>query len=342
MAGTNCCAIQPDTNGRSGIVELCVIHFRRDDILHRASRSGAWYERADQEPRDRGVTVGKVEDVRLAFPTFSRRSGHALETRVAHTSAVVRGNGVNPNAVEPVRRSLKDLNNVQVNFCRLKKKVFVAGLDQLDALLFGGQTRQIIDGIVFQAGQVLARGFIDRDLQDGFRTRVKAGAGHEPIRTKRLLVEERCTLQIHRLVHILVEVFVEPLYVDAYVFKEANGFRAIVRGTLDRLSASISDQETVAGAKLIPLGVAAKIIMIIKDENPGLGPERLEKEVRGRKAAHAAAHHDEVESLVFPLGFGPLLAIAQCVSNFERSRMAAAQTRLGWWIVVGVFFGRED
>src|SRR5213076_2828300 len=100
VAGANCRAIQSDTNGRSGIVELCVIHFRRDDILHRASRSGAWYERANQEPRDRGVTVGKVEDVRLAFPTFSRRSRHALETRVAHTSAVVRGNRVNPNAVE--------------------------------------------------------------------------------------------------------------------------------------------------------------------------------------------------------------------------------------------------
>src|SRR5438477_11998261 len=118
MAGTNCCAIQPDTNVGSVLVVLCVMHFRRDDILRRASRSGAWYERANQEPRDRGVTVGKVEDVRLAFPTFSRRSGHALETRVAHPSAVVRGNGVNPYAVEPVRRGLKDLNNVRVDFCR--------------------------------------------------------------------------------------------------------------------------------------------------------------------------------------------------------------------------------
>ena len=46
-----------------------------------------------------------------------------------------------------------------------------------------------------------------------------------------------------------------------------------------------------------------------------LDPKDLRKkyaeEVRGRKAAHAAAHHNEVESLVFPLGFGPLLAIAE-------------------------------
>ena len=62
---------------------------------------------------------------------------------------------------------------------------------------------------------------------------MKAGAGHEPIRTKRLLVEERCTLQIHGLVQILVEVFVEPLYVDADFFKQANGFGAIVPGPFD-------------------------------------------------------------------------------------------------------------
>src|SRR5207249_4170113 len=84
--GANCRAIQSDTNGRSGIVEYRVIHFRGDDILHRSSRSGAWYERANQEPRDRGVTVRKVEDVRLALSTFSRRDRKSTRLNSSHDS----------------------------------------------------------------------------------------------------------------------------------------------------------------------------------------------------------------------------------------------------------------
>ncbi len=84
--------------------------------------------------------------------------------------------------------------------------------------------------------------------------------------------------------------------------------------------------------------MSAKIIVILKDENPRTVSHRLAVEMRGREAADAASNDDEVIGLASILGLTssiPEGAIAKTVSNVERPGMAAAQTSQRGRIVGG-------
>ena len=89
-----------------------------------------------------------------------------------------------------------------------------------------------------------------------------------------------------------------------------------------------SQAEGVAHAKFIAFGVAAKVVVVVEDQNPRLRPGLLTEKVGSRKSADASAYHNQVVSLAGVRrrsGGVPESPIAQAVCNFKRTDMAAAQ-----------------
>ena len=91
-----------------------------------------------------------------------------------------------------------------------------------------------------------------------------------------------------------------------------------------------------ADMKFVTLGVTAEIVMVLNDENFRLGILPA-VEIRRRQAADAAAHHDEIVTLVRGIHFWrlcPEIAVAQFMRAFERAGMAAAHAQSRGWIVI--------
>ena len=87
--------------------------------------------------------------------------------------------------------------------------------------------------------------------------------------------------------------------------------------------------------ELVALRVAAEIVVIVEYQDAGGVAVDFAIEPRGRQAADAAAHHDQVDMLVDRQGGeveGAALA-ADLMSDFKGSWMAAPQTGERRWIV---------
>src|SRR5579872_5145899 len=84
---------------------------------------------------------------------------------------------------------------------------------------------------------------------------------------KSLFVEECCLLELHRREELLVVILIEALDVDAEFLQQSLGGRAVVCRSLDRLRAAVAEQQPVSRAKLVALRMAAKVIVIVEDEN---------------------------------------------------------------------------
>src|SRR4029077_4030019 len=70
-----------------GQVEPAVIEARADDVIHAATRRYAGNQLAHEEPRERGVAIGEVVDVGIAFqnPGLWHLQPESLESRVFAT-----------------------------------------------------------------------------------------------------------------------------------------------------------------------------------------------------------------------------------------------------------------
>src|SRR6516165_6677154 len=115
----------------------------------------------------------------------------------------------------------------------------------------------------------------------------------------------------------------------------------MMRG-LERLGSAIAEQKTITGLEFIALGVTAKVVVIVQNENLRLGSRRFPKEVCRRKAADTAANDDQVVGLVVGDGARELLAIAKGVRHLPGTVMAAAQAVLGRRVVIRILFGLES
>jgi hypothetical protein len=94
---------------------------------------------------------------------------------------------------------------------------------------------------------------------------------------------------------------------------------------LYRLGATIAEEEASIDVKLVALRVAAEIVVIVEYQNAGGVAVDFAIEPRGRQAADAAAHHDQVDMLVDRQGGeveGAALA-ADLMRDFKGSWMAA-------------------
>src|SRR6266403_3170498 len=78
---------EPQAHSVFGQIEPAVVEARADDVIHAAPRSDAGNHLAHEEPRERGVAVGEVVDVGIAFknPGLWHLQPEPLESRVFAT-----------------------------------------------------------------------------------------------------------------------------------------------------------------------------------------------------------------------------------------------------------------
>jgi len=163
-------------------------------------------------------------------------------------------------------------------------------------------------------------------------------ANHQSIGAERFLVEEDFVLEPEGGVKLSVVVPGIGSHIDPQIANHSLGDRTINRWTLDGIRSPVTEHEGLIDLKFVSLGVAAEIVVVLKDEHPRSFTRSGMEEPCRRKAADAAAHHDQVVTLTGALGLpgmGPECTIAQLVCDLKRARMAAAQSMSGRWIVSG-------
>src|SRR5260370_21399391 len=127
-------------------------------------------------------------------------------------------------------------------------------------------------------------------------------ADHQLVCVKRLLVEEYVRTQTERTIEILIHIFGIRSYVDAQLADQALGDRAVRRRALDGKRTPESQAKRTAYTKFIALGVAAKVVVVVKDENAGALTLSLAIELCSSQSADASSHDDEVIHCVRLLG----------------------------------------
>ena len=109
----------------------------------------------------------------------------------------------------------------------------------------------------------------------------------------------------------------ETFRVDADVLEQHAAFERVGVRRLDRLRAAMRDERSIAVAELVPLGMAAEIVVIVEDQDLRVRPDRLPEEIRGGEAAHPAADDDEVVAFPGVLRGSPGSRLPQRVSDLE-------------------------
>ena len=104
---------------------------------------------------------------------------------------------------------------------------------------------------------------------------------------------------------------------DADLLQQLIGGRA--HGRLLKVDAAAEAQQHLAiHLKFIALGVATKIVMVIEDQDPGIGTFLLSVQERCGQAADTCPYHDQVVVLIQCLVLSGLLpAPGQRMGDFE-------------------------
>ena len=116
---------------------------------------------------------------------------------------------------------------------------------------------------------------------------------------------------------------------------------AIRSRALDGKCSAKAQHGPLAGVELVALGVSAKVVVIVEDENARLRPGSLAEEMGGGEAADAPTDDDQVIVLACVDRRSCLIpesSVAQAMSGIKRSRMTAAQAGQSRGIVVRRFF----
>jgi hypothetical protein len=135
----------------------------------------------------------------------------------------------------------------------------------------------------------------------------------------------------------------EPIEIDADVLQQLSRRQVVAQRRLDVQRPAVEREHAAVVVELVPLGVAAEVVVVVEDEDFRAAADLFDEVVRRREPAQSAADDDEIVRLAGADRAGeiPLPAIAQLVRDLERSVMAAAHAGARRWIVVRSALGRE-
>src|SRR5262249_24364738 len=137
------CTVEPDANRRGRLVELRIVHLRRDDVFHRVAGSRTWYEGAYEQAGNGGITVGEMKDVWFFlsscffFTTATPSDLHSLETGKSHAATGFGGHRIDSDAEQVVRQGLIELRYVRMGFYMLQEIVLITCRGEFHAFLLG-------------------------------------------------------------------------------------------------------------------------------------------------------------------------------------------------------------
>ena len=109
---------------------------------------------------------------------------------------------------------------------------------------------------------------------------------------------------------------VEPFRVDAELANEPFRHRRIAAGRFQQHGAAVADHQAAADLKLVALGVAAEVVVVVQDQDFGGCAHGFPVEVGRREPADAAADHHQIKVLA-GAGPGPARTVAQRMGDFK-------------------------
>jgi hypothetical protein len=244
-------ALTEDSDGVRRVVELGVVHARGDDVVHRVTPDRGRDEASDEQPGQRRIAVGEVEDVRgFAFrwrgsePGARRRiiaQPHAAEAGAE--SIFVRtegGDRVDARAPEVGRHPLEVGHRVGGHADDVEQVVAIAHTGEPLAFLRPGQPRQVVVLHFVHARDVASCRVGQRRPSEDLRPGLDPRARRQVVRAEGLLVEEDPVAEVPRRPEVLVERRVEPPGLHADLGQERLRHRTVVVRPVDRLRPAVA------------------------------------------------------------------------------------------------------
>ena len=338
---------------RPRTVELGVVEWRRDNIVHRSASRRTRDQAAHEQARKRCVPVREVIDVRLVHlrrRLFVADQSEPGEARIARVEGVERRDGVDAHGEEVERAALQRVCRSLVESPVARQPIAIARLLEEPLFFFAAQARQ----------QVAVRCIELNELRAQFRRQRKVGneglgrsgvhpirtnvvrnhahriAGHQPVFAEGLTREEHAAGKAQRWVERPVERGFEARDVHAERAEQRLGLVAPqALGRLQRLAPAVADQGPATDPELVARGVPTEVRVIIQDQNACARPS-LPPVPRGRKPAQAGAdNHDIVRLGQRNMRQVETGTVAQRVGHVERPCVTSPQTRFAGRVGLG-------
>ncbi len=354
MPGTHDGTVQPDPGRLAPAIQFAVVDLRRGDVLLRRARYGVWQEPADQESSDGRVAVREMHIAlagRLPSVMASRQVGehavgcrleiHALKPWPSHLPREQRRQRVDTGHEAAGAGLLVEPEHLGVDLHEIEQEGRVAHRREAHLLFRRGEAGQIIGRARRLKPEQVVPSF-RREWRPRQELAVEADAPgrrlHEAVLAPGLSIEEVRCAESHPSVQPtqLRIVRREPVQVDADVFEELPGGQVVALGRLDVQGAAVEYQRAAVVLELVPLGMAAEVVVIVEDEDPGGSADVFDEEVRGRQPADPTANHHEVVlfARVDRIREVPFPPIAKLVSHLEGALVAATHAGEGRRVVV--------
>ena len=254
------------------------------------------------------------------------KAGEAWEFERPH---VERGDGIDADAPLAVGSLLVERDDARIRLDHVQQVVAVAHRGEARLLLRRRQARHVVDRRFLDAHDVASHLWRQRRVGEQLRPRRSLRHDDQLVGAKSFLVEKDAAVEPERGIEIGVRAFFGQRHrIDAQRFQQAVGHGAVRPRAVDQQGAAVDELDPPIERKLVALGVAAEIVVVVEDEDAGVLVLRPIK-MRRREPADAAAHDDEVVVFIclFEIArLRPEIAVAQAVRGFVGARVTAAQS----------------
>ena len=247
-------------------------------------------------------------------------------------------------AAEPIeveRAALEAVRDLLVVFEHFDEEIAVAGAVERRGFLRDGFARIWVERLLMEFEELRLASIGHRKLRDEFGDRLgveHAGrkivrhrrhrvAGHQRVAPEGFAREEHAAREPERGIELALERGLEPRDVDAKVPQQGLGGIAVERfRRLQRFAAAVAEDQPVADAELVALGVTAKVVVIIEDEDARVGAGGTAIVIRCRKPADPATHDHEVVAFLDRQAFDRdrLVGEGHFMHGLERARVVPA------------------
>ena len=209
---------------------------------------------------------------------------------------------------------LEEWQHIGMQFDDLRQEIGIADFRQPRAFLFARKTGEVIRLIGIDLRDVAAGDFRERRLCREIPARACPHSRDQSILSESFAIEENTGPQFERIVQPLIVSLVKFLRVDTKFGQQSLGDGAVAGRAFDGLSAAVAEQHPVPGFELVALGVPAKIVVVVENQDACPASGSLAIEVRCCQSADAPADHHQVVALAgfFRTGGAvPRFAVAQ-------------------------------
>jgi hypothetical protein len=159
---------------------------------------------------------------------------------------------------------LEERQNRGIGFTYLSQEIRVADLGQTRLFIFFRKAGKVVSLLVVQARDLLLLSRAQRALLQKLGPRCRTHSRHQAIFAEGLFIKEAGGIEVA--VQLLIVGLIKGLRLDAQIFEDVFGDLAVVRRALDRLRATITQQQPPSNAKLVATSVPAEIVVVIKDQ----------------------------------------------------------------------------